>query len=194
MEAGLALVEEKGVDGFTLREVARRAGVSHNAPYHHFPDRAAMVAAIAEQSYVLLGDAMARSARRATSPERQLRAIGLAYLRFAVSNPARFKLMNRPELRRRREVTSVEAAGTRSEEPLHRAITAGQAAGTLAGGDAQAIALTAWSMIHGLATLVVDGPLRHRVRSKREAERMANGVIDTLLAGLSTRQEASVRR
>ena len=187
LEAALTLVDEDGIEGLTLREVARRAGVSHNAPYHHFADKRAIVAGLAEESYGLLRDELAAAARRHDDPLERLRAIGVAYVRFAVRHPPRFRVMNRPELRSRERVTAVERAGERSEGPLLDAVAAAQAAGALRAGDPQAIALAAWATAHGVATLIVDGPLRHRVRSLREAERMTRAAIELLLTGLTRR-------
>jgi AcrR family transcriptional regulator len=187
LDATLALVDEHGIDGFTLREVARRAGVSHNAPYHHFPDKRALVAGLAEESYEQLRAQLLAATAGTRDALEALRAIGLAYVRFAVRHPSRFRVMNRPELRSPGRVTPVEAAGERTERPVHDAIAAGQAAGLLVGGDVEAIALTAWAAVHGLATLVVDGPLRHRFRSLRAAEGAATQVIDGLLNGLRKR-------
>ena len=101
LDAGLELLTEKGVDGFTLREVARRAGVSHAAPYHHFPDRAALVRAIVAESFVLLGTALAEaSARAGDEPFDRVSAMGIAYVDFALDHPQRYRLMFRSELSR----------------------------------------------------------------------------------------------
>jgi AcrR family transcriptional regulator len=187
LEAALSLVDEHGIEGLTLREVARRAGVSHSAPYHHFADKRAIVAGLAEESYGLLRNDLATAARRHDDPLERLRAIGVAYVHFAFRHPPRFRVMNRPELRSRERVTAVELAGERSEEPLREAIAAAQAAGVLVAGDPQAIGLAAWATAHGLATLIVDGPLRHRVRSLREAERLTRAAVELLLTGLTRR-------
>ena len=82
-------------------------------------------------------------------PDR-IRALGRAYVGFAVAHPARFTLMNRPELRRAGEVTEVHAAGMASEGPLFAAIDDGQADGSIAAGDREALALGAWAAVHGL--------------------------------------------
>lgn len=186
LDAALTLVDQHGIEGVSLREVARRARVSHNAPYHHFPDKRALVAAVAEESYDLLHDDMAAARRHRDALDR-LRAIGVAYVRFAVLHPRRFRLMNRPELRSAGRVTAVERAGERCEGLLRDEIATAQAAGILVGEDPQAIGLAAWSTVHGLATLIVDGPLRHRVGSLREAARMTRSAIDLLLVGLVRR-------
>src|SRR5205809_439421 len=99
IDASLALVEEEGIGALSLREVARKAGVTHNAPYHHFPDRGALLAAIAEEGFGRL--AQETAAARAAVPDdplARLTACGQAYVRFAIASPAHFRVMFRPEL------------------------------------------------------------------------------------------------
>ena len=104
LDAGLELLAERGVDGLTLREVARRAGVSHAAPYHHFADRGALVRAIVAESFTLLGSALADAAAKADAdPPRPIAAMGLAYVEFALDNPERYRLAFRTEPGARRE-------------------------------------------------------------------------------------------
>ena len=84
LDAGLELLAERGVDGFTLREVARRAGVSHAAPYHHFPDKGALVRAIVAESFDLLGTALAdASVGAGDHPINRIGAMGNANVDFA---------------------------------------------------------------------------------------------------------------
>jgi len=181
------LVEERGIDGLTLREVARRAGVSHNAPYHHFADKAAIVEALALEGYeMLLADERSSVDTAAAVPER-IRALGRAYVGFAVANPSRFTLMNRPELRRAGEVTDVHAAGMASEGPLFAAIDDGQADGSIIPGDREALALGAWAAVHGLSVLLVDGPLRELAPRGPALAVMIDRVLGVILDGLAAR-------
>jgi AcrR family transcriptional regulator len=190
LDASMALVEERGVDGLTLREVARRAGVSHNAPYHHFPDKAAIVEALALEGYeMLLAEELAAIDPADAVPDR-IRALGRAYVGFAVAHPARFTVMNRPELRRAGEVTEVHAAGMASEGPLFAAIDEGQADGSIAPGDREALALGAWAAVHGLSVLLVDGPLRELVPGGPALTAMIDQVLDVILEGLAARPRA----
>ncbi|MGZ5326892.1 MAG: TetR/AcrR family transcriptional regulator [Actinomycetota bacterium] len=187
LDAAMGLVEERGVHGLTLREVARRAGVSHNAPYHHFADKAAVVEALALEGYeMLLADELAAIDPSDAIYDR-IRALGRAYIGFAVANPARFTVMNRPELRRAGQVTEVHAAGMASEGPLFAAIDEGQADGSIAPGDREALALGAWAAVHGLSVLLVDGPLRELGPRGSALVPMIDQVLDVILDGLATR-------
>jgi AcrR family transcriptional regulator len=161
LDASLAVLDEGGVGALSLREVARKAGVSHSAPYHHFPDRASLLAAIAEEGFTQLARQMAEARAAAPDARARLEACGLAYVRFALGSPARFKLMFRPEL----APTTAAAAAPRGAAPtaletLTGAIVDAQAAGLAPPGDPKPFVLTAWSSVHGLASLWLDGPLR----------------------------------
>ena len=103
LDAAAELLEQRGVEGLTLREVARRAGVSHAATYHHFVDRAALIAALVESGFRQLTLAMQTAAAAVGggvpgSTLDRLRAIGVAYVVFATQHPALFRLLCRPEL------------------------------------------------------------------------------------------------
>lgn len=188
LDAAMELVAERGVDGFTLREVSRRAGVSHAAPYHHFEDKASLVSTLAVESLEMLRDSQVSTASGApgTALDR-VRALGFDYLRFALDNPERFKLMFRPELRGAGEGTAVDAAGLESYAPLVEAIAEAQETGEARGGDTGLVALAAWSSVHGLASIIVDGPMQHEIRTAADAEPIARGVLEAVVEGLRAR-------
>src|SRR6201991_3728590 len=92
------IILEKGVDGFTLREAARRAGVSPAAPAHHFADARGLLTAVALLGFQEFGEALRKAdAAGGSDPERRLQEQGMAYVRFALEHPARFQLMFREE-------------------------------------------------------------------------------------------------
>ncbi|MFI5308928.1 MAG: TetR/AcrR family transcriptional regulator [Polyangiales bacterium] len=101
LQASVELIEVEGLAALSLREVARRAGVSHQAPYHHFADREAILGAIAEQGFRILRAALERAVahgRDVHSAAESLAACGRAYVEFACEHPAHFRVMFRPEL------------------------------------------------------------------------------------------------
>src|SRR5258707_14602277 len=90
LQAAIQLIAEVGPAGFTLREVARRAGVSHNAPYRHFPDREDLLAGGAAQGFRELNGAMLEAGRRQRNSVGRLKRPGLAYREFALRRPEHF--------------------------------------------------------------------------------------------------------
>jgi AcrR family transcriptional regulator len=144
---------------FTLRDLAARLRVTSTALYRHFPGKRALLAAVAEEGFRALGEACARhEALLESDPAACFREQGLEYVRFALRNPGHFRVMFSPELARAKdELPALRAAGQASYQQLKRALTACQAQGLLGGFDLDTIALTAWSTVHGIATLLLDG-------------------------------------
>src|SRR5260370_29161998 len=93
LQAAIRLIADVGTAGFTLREVARRADVSHNAPYRHFPDREDLLAAVAAQGFRELDEAMRAAVRHQRSSVGRLKRAGLAYVEFALRRPEHFTVM-----------------------------------------------------------------------------------------------------
>ena len=181
LAASLDLVEEGGIGALSLREVARKAGVSHNAPYHHFRDRGSLLAALAEEGFAELAREMAEARARAPDARARLEACGLAYVRFALRSPARFKLMFRPELAAPSEEGQVARSSTPALDTLTLAIEEAQAAGLAPAGDPMPLVLTCWSAVHGMASLWLDGPLaRNHRRFGPSAEKLAAQLASTL--------------
>lgn len=145
LRAAGEILDEQGVAELSLREAARRAGVSHNAPYRHFADRDSLLAALAAEGFAQLGQAL--EAGGAQGP----RARGEAYVRYALEHPQRFRLMF-GGLVRIDAHPALRAAADRTYAGLVRAfepVAGSQAAPTAAA--------AAWSLVHGLAQLLLDG-------------------------------------
>jgi AcrR family transcriptional regulator len=166
LEAARDLINEAGIEKLNLREVARRAGVTTGAPYHHFADKAELVFALARQSLEDLDHASQAALEGIDEPREQLRAIGVAYVLYAVDHPAEFRLMFRPEMGAPLDYADPETAPV--FRILLRVVTACRAAAGIQGNEGRdAAAISAWSLVHGLASLLVDGPLA-RMRTNRE--------------------------
>lgn len=160
IDASVELVESAGVSALSLREVARHAGVSHSAPYHYFPEKASLLAAVAEQGFVELArDMAAAQARVPDDPLALLEARGEAYVNFALRSPSRFRMMFRPELATPELYPTIYAASTAAFGMLVESVSACQREGLAPAGDPMPLVLTCWSAVHGLATLWLDGPL-----------------------------------
>jgi len=151
IDAGLTLLKEREADDLSLREVARAVGVSATAVYRHFPDKGALLDALAAEGLGQLAAAQHAAAKAAGGGERGFVATGVAYVRFALANPALFRL-----------TFGATAARNILETPEHvpdamafLRRNAEKAAAHL-GGDARVIAIRAWSIAHGLATLMLE--------------------------------------
>ena len=185
VKAAAALIAERGPQGFSLREVARRARVSEAAPYWHFASKEALLASVAEQGFVTLAALMAAVRERVQDPRRQLQELGVAYVRFALAHPSHLRVMFGPEIRDKSAHPTLKAAAERAFALLVEAITEGQRAGHVQRGDPQELAVAAWALVHGLSALLIDGQLRQRVRTDREAETLAARVTKLLQTGLA---------
>jgi AcrR family transcriptional regulator len=156
----LKLAEEQDISTLTLREVARRAGVTHSAPYHHFPTKESLLAALAEDGFrVLYTEQLQAAAKAGPNPRDRLQALGTAYVRFAVNHRAHFRVMYRSNPEGWMDYPAVLEASQLSFVLL---TTTAEETRKAAGLDVDLLelALAAWSVVHGLATLWVDGPLR----------------------------------
>jgi AcrR family transcriptional regulator len=148
LAAAVSAIEESGPAALSLRDLARRAGVSHAAPAHHFGNKAGLLTALATEGYQGLADALA-AARESTG---ELLEIGVAYVRFAVEHRAHFEVMYRPDLYHR-EDPDLRAARDRAGESLRAGLSA-QARPT-----SGPTGVAAWSIVHGFAALWVSGVL-----------------------------------
>ena len=146
LRAAVEAIGQAGPAGMSLRDVARRAGVSHAAAAYHFGDKAGLLTAVAAQGYRMLTQEL----QNAHDSGRGFLEVGVAYVRFAVSHRAHFEVMYRPELYRPDDAEVREA---RAGAAVLLYGTASPDAGQLAAGAA------AWSLVHGLATLWLNGNL-----------------------------------
>ncbi|HYI40616.1 MAG TPA: TetR/AcrR family transcriptional regulator [Allosphingosinicella sp.] len=155
IQAAGAVLAERGVHGFSLRETARRAGVSPAAPAHHFKDASGLLTAVAAGAFRDLGDSL-EAAQSAGSREAGIRAQGIAYVRFALANRARFDLMWRAALLKRDD-PDYAAAAARAFFLLDRSVRGGERPAKAPGEPETAPSIACWAMVHGFATLALDG-------------------------------------
>jgi AcrR family transcriptional regulator len=184
IDAGLKLLSEGGVEALSLRAAAQLAGVSHAAPYRHYKDKEALLAAIGERGFRTLKASMVASLERsgATHAHEKLVALGLGYLAFASEHPAYFQLifngmMNRPDT-----PDELRAAGMEAFEVLHTSVLAGIRDGELRQTDGDVMAFACWSLIHGFSTLITNGAIPE-VDAGTE-RKLATQLMDLLGAGI----------
>lgn len=155
IEAAEAVIAERGVDGFSLRETARRAGVSPAAPGHHFKDARGLLTAVAAKAFREFGDAL-EAADTGPDREARVRSQGIAYVRFALANPAKFDLLWRKALIDDSD-EEYQSAGRRAILVLDRIVRGEQAESSGPADPALAPSIAAWAMVHGFARLAMDG-------------------------------------
>jgi AcrR family transcriptional regulator len=167
--AGKSL-EKEGLEALTLRTLARRAGVSHAAPYRHFPHREALLAALAAEGFAMLG-----KAQREAAAAGGLRAMGEAYVRFALRHPQRFRLMFGGQLKIAGHPALREVA-TKSFEVLSGALAA-RVPGAQGARDAS---IAAWALVHGLAQLLLGDRIAASARNGRSEEQFVRELLATV--------------
>lgn len=186
LDVCLRLIETEGIGAVSLRRVAREAGVSPRAPYNHFPDRASLLGALSDRGFLELGRELDTARANADGPVPALVALVRAYLGFARTRPAYFRLMFRPEL----SETTKGSAGHEAKDTAFR-IVAEVAASCVRGeliaeADAAVLTMALWSFGHGMASLWVDGQLAEQAETlNRTADALVEqtlGLVQRLLS------------
>jgi AcrR family transcriptional regulator len=170
IEAGLTLLETRAADDLGLREVARSVGVSPTAIYRHFPDKRALMVALAGEGLTRLAAAQRAASEAAGGGVAGFSATGAAYVRFALANPALFRLIfansGKGDL----------LAGQPEDEAFALLRANATALAKEVGGDAQVVALQSWAIAHGLAMLMLDGQVQ-------VDDAMIDHIIDAKMVG-----------
>lgn len=191
LEAGVALARAGGPDAVVLREATRRAGVVPNAAYRHFASRDALLLAVRNAAFAELAAAMEKElaaipagAAPADRSRAALRAVGTGYLRFALDQPGLFRTAFGPPIDGQpgTDASRAAASGLTPFQLLSRALDQMVAAGVLPQERRAGAEYLAWPAIHGLATIVIDGPLRRFTRE--QAEQVGQRLLDMIEHGL----------
>lgn len=168
VEGAVRLIQEAGPDAVSIRELSRRIGVNHAAVYRHYQDKDALLAAVAEDGWTQLAEAMSRSVASADAGGAgravdRLLLMGAAYARFALANPAHYAVMTGPRLNERGRFPALEVPIQRAFDLLIGEFVIGRAAGLFTGGgDPRDWALRVWMFAHGYVTLVAGRRLAVR--------------------------------
>lgn len=178
----------------TLRGAARRAGVSQTAPYRHFPDKQTLLAAIAEQGFRALAHTTRRAAQRYRgNPLKCLQTAGVEYVRFALGNPARYRLMFGPSVADRGAYPALSAAAASAFRTLVEVVAQCHRADVMRPGDPADDALIAWSLVHGLASILMDSQVPRGAARARQLE-LARRAGEVLVKGLGKRRRERAAR
>lgn len=156
IRAALEVVAQEGGRNLSLRQVAKRVGVSHNAPYRHFPDRDALLAALAEEGFRDLTAAMITYSQGVPGPPEHLTAVGTAYVGYALEHPHHYRLMFSDFQWGSGVYPDLDFWSEKGFQVLLSAIDRGIRSGVFRQVETKSLALVAWSLVHGQALLAID--------------------------------------
>jgi AcrR family transcriptional regulator len=193
LDAALQVIETSSPKALTLREIAQRAGVTQAAPYHHFADKNAILAAVAEEGFLALGRALEEArAKAGADPVDRLRALGVAYIRFGTTHRSHYRVMfgeriagEWPE--------SLKTTANAAFAPVVEELLAIQAEGRLVQGNLPRLAVINWATVHGVVMLWIDGACSGPVGDVGTIDEIANETVDLLARGLTARPTSSSR-
>lgn len=175
LEAAEHLLEAEGLAALSMREVARRSGVTHQAPYHHFADREAILAELVMRGFTELTARLAQANEQIATVGRLEAGIasGLAYVGYAIDHPGVFRVMFRPELCDVSRFPEAQKSGASAYAQLERLVSEVHGADQVA-----SLAMVYWSQVHGLACLVIDGPVGVQLPGATERRAFARSVLE----------------
>lgn len=184
IKAAVAYIAESGPDGLSFRQIAADAGVSHQAPYHHFGDRGAIFTEIARQGFLKFTEVMSAPPQPDDDPQLAIRLCE-RYVDFALRYKGYFRVMFRSDLCRMDESPETEKAADAAFDTLLHAVV--EIVGDSASLDDVRVQATAmWSGAHGLATLLIDGPLEHKIGKVSDRRALVRNVARRLVDGIAS--------
>jgi len=181
LDTALSLIVERGNYSFTMRELARKAQVTHNAPYRHFSDKDVLLAALAEEGFQAMTRALMEACGETcgSDPAEWLKCLGQAVVRFALKNPSHYRLMFGDVLGEgRRDFSELAKASEGTFTLLVQAITVCKEAGLLREGPSiNELAIGAWALVHGLSSLILAGHLRPQEEATTHLLEQLSGML-----------------
>ncbi len=178
ISAGLEILSEHGIEGLSLRNVAKRIGVSHTASYNHFPDKQALLAAISTAGHEQLHQILLNTFEKTKeNPPNLLPEIAWAYLQFALDNPAKFKLMFSGALEEERNHPAFMEVSGKSIALFEEIIAFCQGKGQLRPGRVDSLAIKLWSSVHGFTTLMLENQFPPEYLQGKDIKELLRDVV-----------------
>lgn len=188
VDAAFELVGEGGAGGLSVREAARRAGVSPGAPFRHFSSREDLLAAVAEEAQRRLGTEIDRALAAAPAdPLQRFRSVGLAYLRWAKRNPAHFEVISSRRLFDHDKSAAVSAGNAEVIGLTEAILRDAHASGQLGTSDLKQVLIGARALVYGYARMAIDGHFTRWGVAEGDIDRTAESVIDLFISGIARR-------
>ena len=184
IEAGIKILAKEGVGGLSLRKVAKKAGVSHSAPYAHFPDKQSLIAAISTEGFKQLYAALdAAVSPYANDPRQQLVAGVQAYVQFALNNTDTFNIMFSDVLEKEKDYPAFVESSRKTFERVVDVVRACQDAGILRPAPAEIMAVSVWGQLHGIVSLVLEGQVSHVVLDRFSVREIVFFALNQIVTG-----------
>jgi AcrR family transcriptional regulator len=173
IQAGITILAEEGIKGLSLRKAARLAGVTHSAPYAHFTDKQALIAAISTNGYEKIHDRIMQVMQNyPEDPLRQLIETAWIYVQFGFEEPDHFKVTFSASVEREREYPALVEISAKTFNEIRQLIIRCQAAGLIDKGEPDLAAVTIWGLVHGFVNLIQEGMVSHTVTDRYSKRKM----------------------
>lgn len=182
IQAAVDYIAESGPDGLSFRQIAADAGVSHQAPYHHFGDRDAIFTEIGIIGFRMFAAELAAPARRGEDPDVAIRMLE-RYVNFALTHSGYYRVMFRSDLCKIAESPELRRFADASFDALIDAVQSIVGARSSVD-EIRIVATTMWSAAHGLATLLIDGPLEMKIGASSNRKKLIRAVGKKMNEGL----------
>lgn len=167
--AGVEILASEGLNGISLRNVAKKAGVSHSAPYAHFKDKQALIAAISTEGFKKLLAQLEMVVKQfRDQPNQLLPEACWVYYQFALQETDTFKVMFSGVLEKEKDCTDFVEVAQKTFQVVVEVVAICQAAGVLQTGESQLIAMTLWAQIHGMISLYLEGQISHTILDQHD--------------------------
>jgi len=182
IKAGVEILSKEGIEGLSLRKVAQRAGVSHSAPYSHFPDKQSLIAAISTEGFnQLYAELDAAVLAYPKSPKKQLQQGALAYLQFALNNTDTFKIMFSGVLEKEKEYQAFVEISHKTFQRVVDVVRACQEVGIMRASSPEMMAVAAWGQVHGIVSLALEGQISHTVLDGHAIQDVVSFAVEQML-------------
>ncbi len=182
IDAGIEILSQEGLHGLSLRSAAQKAGVSHSAPYSHFKDKQALIAAISTKGLDLLYEKLSRIAvQHHVNPREQLHEVAWGYTEFALENTGLFKLIFSSAIEREHDYPDFVTISHRNFKWIVTVVENNQQGSILKSGQARLNALTVWSMVHGFVFLYLEKQIPSDILNDYQLKSLLRDVLNNFI-------------